>query len=280
MTAGTRIDAGHSVAPEQFEPGRPDAEQARAHLVTISLFDATMRADYGLTDGFALAVRVPVRAIDVVADFTGAGGQPLPDYRSIHHRDEVISGLADVSIDGVWWLESPWLEGRFWFGLSLPTGNIEADPFVLGAMGKRHQHIFLGTGTVDPRMGLTLAHDFGDWAIRLTSDVTGAVYRNREDYQAGWRISETLAAPVRLGPVIVRPELGLFVETPARWASTTAVNSGRVDLVPGVGVAVPWTRWVFGARVARPINLSVEGGQLQIPLIVGVSVASTLRLAD
>lgn len=279
--AGTQVDAGHDVAPDQYEPGIATADQATAHLLTISLFDATLRAEYGLTDRFSLAVRLPVRAVDVVADFEGQDGQRLPaDYESIHHRDEVISGLGDVSVDANWQLMTPVLYGRFSAGLSLPTGNTEPDPFVRGARGYRHQHIFLGTGTIDPRMAVTLGHRFAGWALEGQGSVTGAIYRNSHFYQAGWRVNGAVAAPFEVGPVTLRPAVGVFVETPARWKETRAINSGRTDLVPAVAVAVPWEDWVFGGRLARPVNLSAEGGQVQIPLVVSLRVARTFSLLD
>lgn len=279
--AGTQIDAGHTVAPDQYEPGIAVADQASAHLLTISLLDATLRAEFGISDRFSVAVRLPVRAVDVIADFEGQDGQRLPaDYASIHHRDELISGLGDVSADAVWQLKTPLIYGRFFAGLSFPTGNTEADPFVRGARGYRHQHIFLGTGTIDPRMGLTIGHRFDGWAIEGQGTATGAVYRNSFFFKAGWRMSGGVGVPFEVGPVALRPGLGMFVETPARWKETRAVNSGRTDLVPSFAVSVPWETWVFGGRLARPINLSAEGGQVQIPLVVSLSITKTLQLLD
>jgi hypothetical protein len=274
--AGTRVEAGHAVDPQQFEPGIPDAEQARRHLLTLSLIDVTIRAEYGLTDRFAVAVRVPVRAVDVVADFEGEGGRPLPDFRSIHHRDEVISGLSDVTVDAIWQLRTPLIYGQFRAGLSLPTGGTEPDPFVRGALGLEHQHIFLGTGTVDPRMGLLVGHAFDGWALELQTSAAGAFYRNDHFYRAGWRFLAEIGAPITLGDWMLRPGFGAYAETPARWRETRAVNSGRTDLLPSLAVNLPWEAWTFGMRIARPINLTAEGGQVQIPIVLGLSVMRDL----
>ena len=173
-------------------------------------------------------------------------------------------------------------------GLSLPTGDVEPDPYALGRLGQRHQHIFFGTGTVNPSLALSAAWhpggpkdaspQWGSLEVRALAEASGAVYENADGYRAGWSgLAEgAVASSLGLEPFVFVGRLGLMHVLPSEWNGTAAENTGRTDLLPGVAVEVPWGPGFFAVDVARPVNLAAEGGQLDAPFVAGLTVGANL----
>ena len=270
--SGTALHTTHEVDADELEMGADGP--VRRHQVDLLLTDATLRLDYGITQELDLAVVFPVRRVAIDAEFFGDTGQRLPGFASIHHRDETITGLGDVVVEGGLRL-GDW---RLRLGASLPTGDTVPDPYALGRAGERHQHVFFGGGTVQPRLGASAQWPAGPVQIRALAEATAAVVENAEGYRPGWRAAGegAVAASLGLAPLVFAARLGLAHEAPSTWSGTPAENSGRTDLLPGVAVEVPVGDWTFALDAARPINLAAEGGQLEIPLVVGLTAAVRL----
>jgi len=134
---GSTLKAKHDVDPDQFEPGIPEGEQARQHALSIGMLEWDFDAQIGVHRRFAFELFVPVRTTIIDASFGGGGGEPLPNFESIHHRDETLAGVGDVTLGGRTGLVLPTDVPRWTFALrtavSLPTGDIKPDPFKLGA---------------------------------------------------------------------------------------------------------------------------------------------------
>ena len=65
----------------------------------------------------------------------------------------------------------------------MPTGNTEANPFELGRRGKDHQHIFFGTGTINPTWAASYVMSLQEHQLYFYSEGLHAVYKNEHNYQ-------------------------------------------------------------------------------------------------
>ena len=147
-------------------------------------------AEYGLGRLFAVEIQAPFRLVHTSIEYTTPNGAPYePLDEGVHHRNETIVGLAD-----------PWLllrvggfVGRTWLatraGVSLPLGKTEPDPFELGDRGIEHQHIQLGTGTVDPIGMVEASRSFDPIEVDAFAQAQISLYENTHGYRAPLRLS-------------------------------------------------------------------------------------------
>ena len=236
-----------------------------------------------------LEIEMPYREVRVEAEFEGSDGERLEDFVSLHHRTETISGVGDINLLGRFRLLRP-VEGSGWIldalaGVSLPTGDIEPDPFELGEQGHRHQHIFFGTGTYDPLVGLEMYRPSSSVPIAGWLRLRTPVYENSFGYRSGARVSTGMGVNPSLGLKLwsFLGQLELYHEEPSRWHDRNARNSGRTDLNANLGVFwAPSADWNLHVVVKIPENLSARGGQLELSPIVSVggSYSVSLRARD
>ena len=278
---GTRLGASHDVEPSQYEPGIPDALQPQRHLLDLEMTDATLVTAIGLSQHLNLELELPFRRVSIDALFESQDGQLLPGFESIHHRTETISGLADIGISLRWRIAE---DAGGWTidlrpGLTVPTGDTEPDPFELGEQGEPHQHIFFGTGSWDPQLGLDAFRRTGPFSLNGWFRGRFPVGESSEGYQAGSRTSSGFGASRALGASrwSVRGQLELYHEKPSRFETQEARNSGRTDLILGAGLGwrVPRSPLVAHLLVRLPDNLSSRGGQIDPRPVVtlGLSLA-------
>lgn len=282
---GNSIDASHGVEPEQFEPGIPDREQAHAHVLDLRLRNLTLQAQIGLTERVGLEIEIPYREVRVEARFEGSDTQPLRDFVSIHHRSETVSGLGDIHLSGRFRILRP-LGGSGWVldalgGMALPTGDTEPDPFRLGEQGSPHQHIFFGTGTYDPLVGLEAYRPSGSLPTSGWLRLRTSLSANSFGHRAGTRVSSGMGVNPSFGlqSWSFLGQLALYHEEPSRWADRNARNSGRTDLLGNLGVFwTPSVDWNLHVVVQIPENLSARGGQLKLSPIVSFGGVYSLSL--
>ena len=264
------------MSPDQYEPDtlNPGEVQAQRHVLDFNMFVAQLTGAYGLTDWLSLGLEVPIRATMVTADFLDASGGDLPQFQSIHHRDEALTGLADPTVTTEWSLPInklvPSLSASLTAGASLPVGDTEPDPFLLGKLGKRHQHIFYGTGTIDPTLALRLQMDLGVAMLMVSGRTRASMYRNTAGYKGPVMTETGLKASSSLGidgwAFVLGPEL--FHQTPATWGEREAENSGRTELLLAVGVVHRFDSGLsIQASAKTPILTRSRGGQLEIPFL-------------
>lgn len=273
------MEAGHSVEPDQFEPGIPLQKQAHWHQQSFILSDLRLDAELGVNEWLAGTVQLPFRVIRQSVTFRDAAGGALPEFESIHHRNETLAGIGDVVLGARFSvLRTERLPG--WMlhlraGASVPTGHTEPDPFELGRRGLPHQHMFFGTGTVDPFAAIDLTVPLG--SVQLTGWASGrtSLYRNRHGYRAGATAAGGIGVRSSFGlerwSFLVQPEV--FHETAARWGDRPAENSGRTDLLAtGAIVWAPTQDWAVNLSAKIPVYSGTDGGQLRTPVLVGAGV--------
>lgn len=282
---GSFAHTEHEVAADQPEPGVPPSEQPTRHLVDLGFLEWQLDAQIGFTRRFAFEAFVPVRVAIVRAGFE-RNGASLADARSIHHRDEALAGAGDLVLDGRIGLVTPQdvrglrIDARI--GSSFPTGSTQRDPFALGREGRAHQHIFFGSGTFDPVLGIE-----GAWAgkkLGLTAWGFGriAAYRNRFGYHPPTVVTAGVGVHSGFGldkwTFLLQPEV--YFETRAQWRDSFAVNSGRTSLLATAGVFYRPGRGVqLHALLKVPYLNFVHGGQYRWPIVALVGFSWTVEVA-
>jgi hypothetical protein len=284
---GSYVHASHLVAPDQREPGVPLADQPAEHVLDIGLLQWDLDAQVGMHRRFAFELLVPVRTTVIEATFLDAEGRVLPLGRSIHHRDETIAGIGDFVLGGRVGLVLPEDVPRWTLalrtGLSFPTGRTEPNPFVLGAQGKDHQHMFFGIGTLAPVIGLDTNVAFDRWALVGWTVARAPLHANPYGYRGSTVVVAGLGAQSGFGlarwSFLVQPEI--YFETPARWQDANDVNSGRTSLLATAGVlAQPAPGWQIHLLGKVPYYTSAKGGQLRWPFVAVLGFSYTFDVAE
>ncbi|MCH9686432.1 MAG: transporter [Deltaproteobacteria bacterium] len=283
---GSFIRASHGVEPDQLEPGVDLQDQPAEHALDIGVLQWNLDAQLGVHRRFAVELLLPIRATIINATFRDRSGNVRDDFSSIHHRDETISGLGDIVVGGRIGLVLPDDVPRWTLalrtGASLPTGNTEPDPFVLGERGETHQHMFFGSGTVDPVFGLDTNIAFDRWSLVGWAVTRTPLYSNQYGYRRGHAFIGGVGAQSGFGlerwSFLIQPEW--FFETPARWRDTAARNSGRLSLLATGGIVfMPAPGWQVQLLAKIPYFTRAQGGQLRWPFVAMLGFNYTFDLA-
>lgn len=230
-----------------------------------------------------MAIGLPVRLADVSAAFVDHEGEEIPGFESIHHRDETLVGQGDVEAGGEVQLHDPLAPGpwtlRIRGGLTLPTGGTEPDPFALGDEGKAHQHLFFGTGTLDPYLGAAATWTLGPATLLALFETRGSLAENRHGYRGPWSTQFGAGASSPLGlerwSFLVLAEV--FHERAATWQGRAEETSGRTSLLAAAGVTFSASRDLqVSAVVRKPVFTEAMTGSLEIPFVAGLTAAWTL----
>ncbi len=89
------------------------------------------------------------------------------------------------------------LGGRF--GVSMPTGKMQPNPYVLGDEGRPHEHIQFGTGTFDPVLSADIVRSFDMWSLAAFAQTQLPLYRSPLGYLAGTRLSLGVVGTIGFG---------------------------------------------------------------------------------
>jgi hypothetical protein len=270
--------AEHAVAPNQMEPGLAPEDQAHDHVLDFGMYAIRLSGEYVPTDGLAVGLILPIQAADVSAHFHDDEGEEIESFESIHHRDELMFGIGDPEVTGIWEAVTPGADQpwglKLELGTSLPLGATEPDPFALGMAGQTHQHLFFGTGTFDPIAAFELRYAGSGWTSILWSRSRVSLYANSHGYTGAGVTQGGLGVLTSFGLESFKflIEAGALEESPAKWGSEPAKNSGRTELMVNLGMA--WfgsENWTYSAMVKRPVYTSMLGGQMDIPLVSMIS---------
>lgn len=276
----SRINASHHVSANQYEPGISDSSQADQHVLEFHFLNITPYFNFFVSPSWDIGLEIPLRMVSIDAAFLGFAGEALDDFESIHHRTEILQGLTDVPVDVGWTLQSPLPVGhqlKLRLGATLPFGRTEPNPFALGQAGREHQHIFFGTGTVNPIAAVSYVLPVRQHRLFLFSEGQLAFYQNNYDYQGPSILTSGASFNYTVSPSVqARATLIAYQEWSAKWSGQNARNSGRLDAIPGLGV-----RWQFeeglgvGLAMQFPVNIAAAGGQIQMPWLLSLNMDFT-----
>ena len=268
-TFGVTVSAGlmhsaHGVEDSQLEPPGPGGQVVVEHGVDSLVAGATARVRYGLARWVLPELSLPVQSVSIAPRFSDAGGQSVKDGQSIHHRKGSVTGLGDLRLVAAFPLlaDDTGASVTARVGASIPTGDTEPDPFALGAKGESHQHIFFGSGTVDPVVGVEGAMRTGDLLFTAQAEGSVPLYAGKHDYKQGARASAGLGVHWLLGQWSVGVHPGVYWETASKWGDEAAENSGRLDALASASVGWhPKTGPILSLTVGKPFTMRAAGGQ-------------------
>lgn len=282
-TTSTVFDFSHDVGIDDWEPGLLPEDQPVDHVLDFTLFQANVFATYGVTPRLRLGMRVPFQYVETRAAFNNQQGERLQQFESIHHRNESLSGIGDIAVEASYVLFQPTesrLGGRMTLslGVSAPTGGIEEDPYLRGAMGLEHQHIQFGSGTWDPSFALNYGYVFEGW--KLTSFLTANTpfYYNENGYRKGAQFNTGIGAVMDFGwrRWSVLTQLEYHHERTSRWEESPAELTGRREVLVNLGLGFsPLPTWRVTGNVLVPLWQTADQGRVTIPAIVGFGLQWT-----
>jgi hypothetical protein len=256
-------------------------EPPQLHDQRFNVAELRMTAAYGLWRWLGIELQVPLKVNRTTIDYQRLDGRSFePDYELIHHRNETLFGIGD-----------PWMllrsERRLGLvtvgarlGASLPLGSTEADPFELGDMGLRHQHIQFGAGTIAPVASLGVLVRLGPkWLVTGHGQMQLFVARNQQGYQPGNRFSVGASAQRAFGALAISGGVDLAVERSERWGGQVLQdgNLGRTDVLAGIRATYRIGSYGVGVGVKVPayqhiVTAGDESGQLSYPAIIDLSL--------
>jgi hypothetical protein len=220
---------------------------------------------YRPLDRLAFRARVPVHwktyeEISVHEERNGLGDvELLGSFEVVHAPAEQPADIRSLTVGA---------------GLTLPTGETEAQPFVGNVAPTPLQ---LGSGTVDPLLTISASRRFGDaWAIAAGGAARLAVMQNRHDYEPSSVVEAGMG--VAWSPWPDRVAFDFQVEWShlgrASVAGYEATSTGRggVYLEPGASARLG-RRLRAGAIVRLPVYLRVNETQFTEDFLLAVRLA-------
>lgn len=243
--------------------------------------------EYGLTEHVGVELQLPLRLTRTTIVYRHLDGALYePDYPNIHHRNETLAGLGD-----------PWLTTRLGrrfgalhvsarFGVTLPLGKTEENPFELGRAGLDHQHLQSGTGTFDPILAVEAGRSFDRIAVRAYAQAQVTILENARGFQAGNRYGAGMLVDASVvGRLRASVGADVITQEPERWRGVIEQdgNLGRTDVLVGASVTHGFGDFdvTLGVKVpvyTRIIQTGHEGGQLTYPGLVNITVRRTFDL--
>ena len=255
--------------------GAADGRSSRAWA--YDMVAVNLDVEHALSTRFGWAASVPVRYMSVTEVASGgADDAPLESHPTTH------VGLGDLSLYGTFYLRTG-QDRRWWFtgrlGLTVPTGNTLADPNQSANAEAGHEHIFFGTGTVDPRVLLMTGYRFDGWTLQGSGHVRSTLYENRHGYQAGTQGSAGVGLSSSFGLATWRFSCRgeVFHGEPSRWKRSGKKDlfSGRSGYLTGVEVSHRQARWEASLGADLPFIVSTVDGEFEVPVIIKLATAVT-----
>jgi hypothetical protein len=262
------------------------AEPPQVHDQVFSVGELRALVDYAFHEHFSVELQLPFRVTNTTIQYRRLNGTLFtPDEPDLHHRNETLLGLGDpwLTAKTVWTLGPATLGGR----LGLPVGRTEENPFALGRLGQRHQHVQFGSGTFDPIAGIDGKLPIGVFTLAMYGQAQLVLGQNAKGFRAGNRYATGLSGE---GPLIghLRGSLGVDVinEQPERWLGVVAQdgNLGRTDVLVGGALSYRFGSTTLSLSAKFPVyqhfitHGSHDPGQLTYPVIVNVTARQTFDL--
>jgi hypothetical protein len=240
-----------------------------------------LTAEYGLNETFGIEGQVPFRLVHTTIEYTTPDGAPHePLDAGIHHRDETIAGPADpwllLRIGGM--IENWWVAARP--GVSLPLGKTEENPFALGDRGLEHQHVQLGSGTVDPVLVLEASTAFDAVTLELFAQGQASLYENRHGYRSPWRVYGGFAVGTTLvGDLSGSLGIEAFHDDAERWEGRIRQdgNLGRTEVLGAASLTQVFGATELSLSLRAPVWRHIVTGDeppgtLSSPLTISLGV--------
>ena len=193
---GFGFDGGHLEEHGLSESGEVIEVPTHRHEISMNVVDVQAFGRYAFNESWFGELRVPfgIRDQEVEIQTRLAGSAPTQDEIDAmirnganHHRTETFSGIRDPQILVGRQSLAPFAENDLllWSaGVTVPLGSTEADPWLRAEEGRRHTHIQLGSGTVDPVISLQYVRPLSSrWSAIATTSGRFPLYENSKTFQ-------------------------------------------------------------------------------------------------
>ena len=240
VISGTHIAFSHDAHCPEISPlvcADPDIEMLpHEHHQGVTMLRYQTTVSFGLGNGWQVMGMIPVDAKLLSIEYTTMDGQPYdPPYGDIHHRNETLFGLGDGRLEAQYFTQaaSAWVVGGG-LGFTLPMGRTEENPYLLAERSEKHQHMQMGSGTVDPVFALFSVWTGPKWGGILKSNGLLPVVQNRYGYKPSPVLTVSGGPSYVLTPKwTTTAEISLSREWQAHWDGEPDRMSGRTVLTAG-----------------------------------------------
>ncbi|MFT4638137.1 MAG: hypothetical protein ACI8T1_001455 [Verrucomicrobiales bacterium] len=226
------LSGGHAEDIGLSETGAPIGITPHRHDVELNLTRFEIGLSRNFNDTWDAALRVPYFIKEQTASVAFPSGGTAEEREAarrngdIHHRTETYEGIGDPELTIGWRKRDLLGENsvfRFSLGLTLPFGETEEDPWLLGDAGLKHLHQQFGNGTFDPIADLYLGKPINDdWGWSVYAKARLPLYKNKYGYRGA---PELLLAP-RL-TYLVNRKLSISAGAAAQYFGYSEWDSGR-----------------------------------------------------
>ena len=263
----------HQQSAALGESGAGDVEGKDKRAWDYMMVAMTMDVEQAISTGWGWAITVPTRFMSVKED-TSYG---LDDSMAITQKNEhgvTHTGLGDVSLFAVGYLRAN--PKRAWsvtvrLGVTIPTGNTLPDPYAETESQSGHDHVFFGSGTVDPRVLLYFRKALGPLTLHLSAHYRSAFYANKHGYRMGMQTGGGMTLSSSLGWTDYRFSIGGegVYESASQWEESGSKDlfSGRSGYVLSLEAARSFSDWELALGADFPIIVSTANGDFTIPFV-------------
>lgn len=242
------------------------------HVVKMTAWRTVLDLEYLAASDLAFRLKMPFEFRDRSASVNAVGTASAADRANaqrgldLHHPDATLSGVRDFELTAAtWWRNAVTEDDRFEFayGISLPFGETEPDPYARDGLGNlvAHEHVQFGTGTFDPLIQVTWATRFReDWAAGFYAAARYPFYENHHDYRAPREV--TLSGS--LGRAMserwhLRGVVTTLWSSKAEWDGAPDVNTGWLAWYLGGGAEYRAESWSASFQVLLPVSQDTLG---------------------
>lgn len=193
----------------------------------------------GLGEGWQALARTPFDIKLVTIEYTTPDGAPYePPYGDIHHRKETLLGLGDARLEIQRFVRAGegWVVGGG-LGSTVPLGRTEENPYALAAQSRTHQHLQMGTGTIDPIASATAIYAGHTWGFVSSASGSVPLYENSKGFYPSAEAQFSAGPTHRFSPKLMATgELSFKHVWQAKWDGEVDPITGRTSVDANVSL--------------------------------------------
>lgn len=236
------------------------------HQVQVDLWRAEFVAAYTFAENWDAWLRLPYErkirtsSIELVDPATAAEQDDMVRNLNIHHPTATLDGVSDASLLAATRKFSVFGDADVLavaFGLSIPIGKTEENPYTLGSAGLAHQHMQFGTGTFNPLLEAFYVKRLSE-STSVSINLVGKapLYENSKGYKGSAEVSSGVNLLYNIDSDL-RARLGWssFYQGFAQWDGERDPNSGLLSHGVTAGVTYSLTdEWDISLDLRMPVS--------------------------